>query len=286
MTTTLFPTRPDALLPASLPFVGATPVGRGRAEASIGSRFCVIGRLFTMAWSAGAHPVGAAVSSEQVFRAVADMAADPAPVGLDAEVGLVGSHLDALHDLTEQSWSQMLQEISRFTRFLETEGVACLEAVSVELTREFIQQPIRDRAGRWAEPGSSKLHSRRGAIRMLYGTAYDLRLVTRDPTRFIKLPARDYGDVRPLADDEILLGRQWTRAKLVDTAHAAAWALAEASATTTELASVTIRDLDLAAAQVWLHGNEKKREPRWGALTEWGVEQIARHVEAVDGTAA
>jgi integrase/recombinase XerC len=217
-----------------------------------------------------------------VFRTVAAVLGDPIEIGIEAEIGLVGSHLDGLHDLTEQSWAQALQELAKFTRFIESTGVPRLEAVSTDLALEFIEQAIVDRSGRWAEPSPSKLHARRGAIRLLYGAAFELRLVTRDPTSFIKLPPRDLGDVRPLADDEILLGRQWARLTLASTRHAAAWALAEASATNTELASVTIEDVDLASGQVWLHGNARKRESRWGELTPWGVEQVALHLEAID----
>jgi integrase/recombinase XerC len=76
-----------------------------------------------------------------------------------------------------------------------------------------------------------------------------------------------------LTDDEVLLGRGAAQWSLSDTRRLAAWALAEATARTSELPHIQVSDLDLEAGRVFLHGGKRVGE-RWGALTSWGLEQL------------
>ena len=42
-----------------------------------------------------------------------------------------------------------------------------------------------------------------------------------------------------------------------------------------------VGDLDLDKGRIWLHGNEKARDPRWGCLSEWGAERIEAHLRVI-----
>ena len=70
-------------------------------------------------------------------------------------------------------------------------------------------------------------------------------MVGHDPTLDLVLPARSSLAARPLADDEIALGRSFSVKTLGETRQPAAWALAEATARTSELSAIRIRDVDL-----------------------------------------
>jgi integrase/recombinase XerC len=53
--------------------------------------------------------------------------------------------------------------------------------------------------------------------------------------------------------------------------------LGEATARTAEIPHLRVGDLHLAAGRVWIHGSSNT-EPRWGALSTWGVGQLERHI--------
>ena len=101
-----------------------------------------------------------------------------------------------------------------------------------------------------------------------------------DPTLDLTLPARSSLVARPLTDDEIALGRSFSLRTLAETRQPAAWALAEATARTSELPAIRIRDVDLDTGSVWIAGSTKT-DPRWGQLSEWGVETVARRIVSV-----
>jgi len=58
---------------------------------------------------------------------------------------------------------------------------------------------------------------------------------------------------------------------------AGAWALAEATARTSEIHHILVSDLDFTNNRVWLHGSSKA-EPRSGSLSDWGAAQLAGRV--------
>lgn len=45
-----------------------------------------------------------------------------------------------------------------------------------------------------------------------------------------------------------------------------------------------VEDLDLDHGRVWLHGNERHREPRWGSIDDWGGQRLEARVRDIDGT--
>ena len=55
----------------------------------------------------------------------------------------------------------------------------------------------------------------------------------------------------------------------------------EATARTSEIPHIRVRDVDVDRRRVWLWG-WTKAEPRWGRLTAWGCKQLARRAERVN----
>lgn len=260
-----------------LPFTGSQPVWH-RAEPRVDrDRLAAIAGLLRQAWAAGAHPHDIALDHRTVL-AVAAALSEPS---LDEAIALVGSHLSAIYNLSEQSWARMVSEIARFAQYAEWYGATELAQITPSLAAEFIEQPITRRSGAREVPATGTQRVRRGGIRLLFGTARFLGLATGDPTIDIRLPSTSNNPIRSLDDDEEALGRIWSRRTLADTRRPAGWAIGQATATNSEAAALVVGDLNLSAGRVWLHGNERWRESRWGELTPWGIEQIERRLGEV-----
>lgn len=75
--------------------------------------------------------------------------------------------------------------------------------------------------------------------------------------------------------------RSFSLQTLTATRQPAAWALAEATARTSEIHHILVSDLDFTNSRVWIHGSSKA-EPRSGSLSEWGATQLARRVGSLD----
>ncbi|MDP9337204.1 MAG: hypothetical protein M3Q30_28345, partial [Actinomycetota bacterium] len=159
-------------------------------------------------------------------------------------------------------------------------GVACLGEVSGEQVGAF----VRASTGAGQLPSIATMRLRRSALRLLFRTARELGLAERDPTLDLVLPPRMNESARPLTDEEIDSCRRICLHDLASTRLSVAWALGEATARTAEIPHVTVGDVDLASGRVWLRGSAKT-ESRWGALTEWGASQVARHVRGLGNVA-
>ncbi|MCA1705300.1 MAG: integrase, partial [Actinobacteria bacterium] len=125
------------------------------------------------------------------------------------------------------------------------------------------------------------MHLRRSALRLYFRTARQLGLYSGDPTLDLVLPARSSLHMRPLTEDEVALCRSSSVSSLTETRRPAAWALAEATARTSEIPHIRVRDVHVDESRVWLWGSTKA-EPRWGRLTEWGCKQLAGHLERLN----
>jgi hypothetical protein len=125
------------------------------------------------------------------------------------------------------------------------------------------------------------MHLRRSALRLYFQTLRQLGLFDGDPTMDLALPPRSCLAVRPLTDDEIVVCRSYSLRTLTATRQPAAWALAEATARTSEIHHILVSDLDFTNSRVWIHGSSKA-EPRWGSLSDWGAIQLARRVGSLD----
>jgi site-specific recombinase XerD len=181
-------------------------------------------------------------------------------------------------DLSTQSRAKFLDLLDRFASFLsvsqEVESLTEVTRVHVLL---FIRAPSTKAP---TEPAAATMHLRRSAIRLLFRLARDSGLEINDPTLDIKLPRRSRRPMRPLTDAEIEVCRAASLRTLHETRLPAAWALAEATARTSELASIRASDVDLSSGVVRICGSSKTH-PRHGFFTDWGIQQVRRRLDTL-----
>lgn len=180
---------------------------------------------------------------------------------------------------TDQTVARMTEIAMRFSRRLDVQGISDMEAVDEAVCRGFVDAPTR--AGE--SPSDATRYFRRVTLRALFRTARQLGCDVGDPTIDIHLPPRSQRSTRPLQAPEIILARSATfTTRHSDHRRAAAWALAEATATTAEIATITAGDFDDAShpATVRLPGT-RRVEPRTIELTEWGAVMIRRRLQCV-----
>lgn len=194
---------------------------------------------------------------------------------LSRAVDRVAAELRASGRLSAQSEPRVLGLFERFGVFVSRAfEVANLRDVSHEQVEAFVRAST---AGAGQAPSSATMQLRRSALRLLFRTARELDLLDGDPTVDLVLPSRTNESARPLTDNEVKQCRRVCLHDLASTRLSLAWALGEATARTGEIPHITVGDLDLETARVWIHGSSKT-EPRRGVLTEWGARQVARHV--------
>jgi integrase/recombinase XerC len=158
--------------------------------------------------------------------------------------------------------------VVRFARRLAATGIDDLADITTEACRAFIDAPART----GSPPSLGTRHFRRVTLRAWFRTLRHLGVPVGDPTVDIGLPARNDTSARPLHDAEIILCRETTFSQRArDLRRPAAWALAEATAVTSEIPQLRIRSLD-DPHQPWhvtLPGTRRVR-PRVVPLTDWG----------------
>ena len=129
-------------------------------------------------------------------------------------------------------------------------------------------------------PELTTRHWRRVAVRMLFRALRETGLPVSDPTLDLALPPRTSRAARPLTDAEVTLGRAATRLGVSGSAslqRAVAWALGEATAITSEISQIRIRDLDDPDQPRWVHlPGTRRTDPRLGELTDWGATIVGR----------
>lgn len=204
-------------------------------------------------------------------------AIDVAGLSVGEAVALAVSHLHGVDDWALTTANRMGGEIGRFGVFLEHHGVDLLSAASVGHVDAFVRGGTSARGG-WREPSINTMHLRLSAVRLVYRCLRALHVRMLDPTLEVRLPARTSGRrTRALTDEEELICRLTSEHTLTETRRPLAWALGQATATTTEQAAIVVSDVDLDGRRVWLHGSSK-RTPRWGELTDWGLAVVSRAV--------
>ena len=201
----------------------------------------------------------------------------PAPVGsLDDGVRLACDRLAELWESTNQA-SRVGGILERFVSFArEGFGVEDAEFVTAEVAAAFVRSNLPD----GSTPSVSLLHLRRSTLRLLFRSTRESGVAVGDPTMDLVLPPRSPLATRPLADDEVVLCRGHALWSLSDLRRASAWALAEATCRSVEIAQICVSDLDLGAGRVWIHGG-RTTASRWGNLTEWGGGQLRRRVQTL-----
>ncbi len=197
---------------------------------------------------------------------------------LGAAAGLTSELLAETWDSPNQA-RRVDKVLGRFVAFAAAGfGVSAPESVTAELAATFVHAAV---AGGSA-PSVPLMHLRRSALRLLFRALRQAGAEVGDPTLDLELPPRSQLSSRALADDEVMLCRGHALWALGDHRRAAAWALAEATCRSVEIAHVRRRDVDLTAGRVWIHGG-RTTAPRWGSLTDWGASRLELRLRSLHG---
>jgi hypothetical protein len=206
----------------------------------------------------------------------------PSPLGREMDPLLRNLHESS--DFSEQSRAKFLDLLDRFATFMSTiDGMASLSDVTTVHVELFTAASPSGNAS--IVPATATMHLRRSAVRLLFRLARESGLEVGDPTLDVTLPARAPRPVRPLTDNEILVCRGVSLHTLSETRLPAAWALAEATARTSELPHVLAPAVDLANRTVWIQGSSRT-QPRHGVLSAWGTRQLSRRLASLASAGA
>lgn len=165
--------------------------------------------------------------------------------------------------------------LGRFEAFLmHGLGLRQLVEVTPEQVGEFVRAP----AGPTFPVSTGTMHVRRSALRLAFRLARERGLLEHDPTLDLALPPRRGERCRPLLDAEVERCRSASLHSVSETRLPTAWALAEATATPSEIALVRPADVALETMRVRLVGGGHLSQ-RWGLLTGWGAAQLERRIQ-------
>jgi site-specific recombinase XerD len=191
-----------------------------------------------------------------------------------AMVEAVLVHAASTSGLAASTLAEFADVMGRFSLFMERGlGVTDVSAIGEAEVGAFIGSRRAD----GAMPSLSLMHNRRTVCRHLFRIALAIGLCGVDPAARLELPPRRPVGPRPLTDDEVRLCRSHALFHPADLRHPVAWALAEATARTYEIARALVRDVDLVAETVRL-GGSPRCEARTVPLTDWGLTQVGRRL--------
>ena len=212
--------------------------------------------------------------------------ASPPPLGVHRGMGIdefVAAILVVWRDAdprTDQTVTRMGETTVRFARRLRALDVTTVDRIDPEACRGFIDAPTRT----GDQPANTTRHFRRVTLRALFRTGRTLGALDSDPTIDLALPPRTSLKARPLTDDEIMLCRTAAFPTLAtDLRRPAAWALAEATAATSEIPLIRRSDLrpDGVPETVALPGTRRLRA-RVVELTDWATTILTRRLAEID----
>lgn len=184
-------------------------------------------------------------------------------------------------ELRDATANKALGILTRYVKYQQVRRpVADISAVTSDDVVAFLHAPTLGAEHR--VPKSTTVANRRWALGLFFSTLRSLGRCDRDPLVDVGRVRRQSTSYRPLADEEVSRCRSVSARTTRDTRGPAAWALAEATATTSEIALVVVGDVDLAGRCVWLTGGARNL-PRWGYLTDWGADAIGRRLRSLDG---
>ena len=199
-----------------------------------------------------------------------------APVTPPVMVAAVVAHATEVGDLAPATLVEFADVMDRFARFVER-GLGITD-ISVVNTAD-VERFVTSRRADGAPPSLSLKHNRRTVCRYLFRQGRALGLCSTDPASVLDLPPRRRIPPRPLTDDEIEQCRSHALFHPGDLRHPVAWALAEATARTSEITTVAVADVDMDAGAVRLGGSSRSA-PRTVAFTDWGFVQVRRRLQA------
>lgn len=178
---------------------------------------------------------------------------------------------------TDQTVTRMGEIVVRFARRLRATGIDTIDRIDTDACAGFIDAPSHT----GDQPANATRHFRRVTLRALFRTGRAIGVLHTDPTLDLALPPRSSLASRPLTDDEVMLCR--TAAfpmRAPDLKRPTAWALAEATAATSEIPTIRRRDLRPAGdvpEAVALPGTRRLR-PRTVELTDWATTILTRRL--------
>jgi integrase len=163
-----------------------------------------------------------------------------------------------------------------FDAYAAASGVTTIGEVNEQLVGDWIRS-LTTRGGP-AAPATQRL--RRSVIRSLFRELRRYGVSVGDPSLDVAVASGRVQGHRALTDIEVERCRWAALATARATRQPAIWALAEAGASSAEVAGVRIRDLDLDSSRAWVEA-ASITDPRWIELSEWGVKQLALRVADV-----
>jgi hypothetical protein len=183
-------------------------------------------------------------------------------------------------DLSESSALKAAQIQARFIAYVRSRfGVDDVRLVGRDAALAFTNTARLGEELR--APAAQTRRNRRWALDRLFTTWRALGIFDGDPVLDVKASARASNSGRPLLESELRRCERYARISGVnDTLGPARLALAEATATTGEIANVVAADVTSDGTRVWLSGG--RFTPRWGHLTEWGARAVRARLNALN----
>ena len=213
-------------------------------------------------------PAATSLAAGEVARLAAALRAAASP---QAEVAVIVAAWEADPTLAETTIDRLADLADRYARRLAATGRGGLAEAAERDAVGFVWAATQ----RGQPPSRHTLHLRRTTLRTLYRTRRQLTGDPTDPSSEVALPPKTTRTARPLDDSELALVRTAALAAADPLRAACAVALAEATATTGELARSRWADLDHDQATVQL-GGAPPVQPRQAPLTGWGSAVLAR----------
>jgi len=176
-------------------------------------------------------------------------------------------------DRTDQTIERMSEIADRFASRLIVLGIGDLYRVGPDECESFVDAPTRTGEA----PSIGTRHFRRVTLRAIFRTLRTEGVDIGDPTLDIELSPRSAHATRPLTIDEIMLCRTASFiSRSEDLRRPAAWALAEATASTSEIPR--IRGVDITGGLIVELPGSSRTLPRRYGLTMWGREIVGRRI--------
>lgn len=197
------------------------------------------------------------------------------PITPRAFAEAVNAHLREVDRARGTHQDSVYEQVAQFGEFAE-------RGLDIRLVHEIgpedVQAFVDSRRPDGSMPTYGVRRARRRSLRLAFRAGRQLNLVRVDPTSEIDLGVSPSIRSRPLTDEETALGRTHSFNSLEDLRRPIAWALAEATARTSEMGGVRVGDVALGSGTVRLPGTAVT-DARVGTFTEWGLAQVRRRIE-------
>lgn len=167
------------------------------------------------------------------------------------------------------------RDLAGLVAVMGVQEIAALSDITPNMLRAWCRMPSND----GTPSAENSWYRRRSALRSFYETARCLGITDTNPAKSVEFPRRSGRFVNAFDDLAIAQLKRISRSTLGDTRLPCSLALMLCGASTRELASITVDDVDLAGQRVWLHGGGYRCRDRWVPfLDDWCAEAITQRV--------